>query len=82
MVAQRGYRLGDHKAVRLRALTDPAGRGVRVYAASDGLSAEDCAVLGFERASSVAEAVSRAGERGAAERVFRVIDAGNLVVRV
>ena len=82
VVESRGYRLGDHKAVRLRALTDQAGRGVTVYAVGGGLSEEDCAVLGFIRAADVDEALSRTGRHGPADRVFRVEDAGNLVVRV
>jgi len=80
IVADRGYRLGDHKAVRLRRLTDPSERGVRVTAVSAGLGAEACAVLGFEKAPTPAEALAAGGIVPGRDRVFRVADAANSVV--
>lgn len=82
IVRQRGYRLGDHKAVRLRDLTDPSSRGVRVWAVTAGLSEEDLQVLQFRRAASVGEAMKEASVNPSTQRVYRVRDAGNLVVRV
>lgn len=79
-VEQRGYRLGDHKAVRLRHLTDPAGRNVRVVAVSQGLSAGACEVLGFSKAPTVVEALARVGVQPGLDRVYRVPDAANMVV--
>ena len=82
LVAQRGYRLGDHKAVRLRRLTDPAYRGIRVIAVSAGLSDDDAAGLGLSKADSVQQALADAGIDPARDSVFRVPDAGNTCVLV
>ena len=46
LVGRRGYRLGDHKAVRLRALTDL--RGVRVAIISAAIDPATSAVLGMQ----------------------------------
>ncbi len=82
LVNLRGYRLGDHKAVRLRYLTDPAVRNVRVYVVSCGLNRQDCDTLGVIPAASVAEALSAAGMNPASDSVYHVTDAGNTTVRV
>jgi nickel-dependent lactate racemase len=78
VVNRRGYRLGDHKAVRLRYLTDTAHRGVKVFLVSEGLSDEEAGVLGLTRARSAAEALSVAGIHPDRHRVFRLLDAGNI----
>lgn len=76
-VHARGYRLGDHKAVRLRYLTDPSCRNVRVYVVSDGLSDDDATTLGLLKASSVAEALAAARQGPGDGPVYRLPDAAN-----
>ncbi|MEI8243932.1 MAG: lactate racemase domain-containing protein [bacterium] len=80
VVQQRGYRLGDHKAVRLRYLTDAATRGVRVYVVSPGISAAEAVLLGIRKAGSAAEALHEAGVAPHGADVCRVEDAGNTCV--
>jgi nickel-dependent lactate racemase len=77
IVAARGYRLGDHKAVRLRRLTDPAARGVKVFLVSPGISEAQAKVLGLAKAPDVASALRRAGVDPRRDRVYAIEDAGN-----
>lgn len=80
IVDHRGYRLGDHKAVRLRYLTDPTCRGVKVYIVSDGISTADAATLGATKVADVAAALADAGLMPGQEGLYRVLDAGNVCV--
>ena len=79
-VESAGYSLGDHKAVRLRYLTDPACRGVRVYVVSDGLSESDADLLGLHLSPSVEAALAHAIIQPARDTIVHVRDAGNLCV--
>lgn len=75
-VQERGYQLGDHKAVRLRALTDT--RSVRVVVVSAGLRPELGAILGVEVVRSRAEALELL-QLSQGSRALLVEDAGNCV---
>ncbi|MFP4355359.1 MAG: lactate racemase domain-containing protein [Phycisphaerae bacterium] len=77
IMERRGYRLGDHKAIRLRYLTDPTARNIRLFIVSRGLDDSQIALLGARHAGSVAEALDAAGIDEACDRVLRVPDAGN-----
>ncbi len=79
-VRRRSYRLGDHKAVKLRYLTDR--RGVRVFLVSAGLSPPVAKLLGFRKAESAGAALSAAGIDPGRHAVFRVADAANTCVTV
>jgi len=80
IVNRRGYRLGDHKAVRIRMLTDPNCRAVKVFAVSKGLSQADTVALGITKAMSVNQALSAAKIDPTHHRVYRILNAGNLCV--
>lgn len=80
LVLEEGYRLGDHKAVKLRHLTDPAERGVGLAVVSTHLRSEDVAACGAKRFDAVEAALNwaaRFAERTGTNRVgLRVEDAG------
>jgi nickel-dependent lactate racemase len=82
LVEERGYRLGDHKAVRLRALTDE--RGVRLGVVSRGIPADLAGVLGIElfadRESAARWALDLLGD--SARTAVVVHDAGNIALEV
>jgi len=80
LVDRRGYRLGDHKAVRLRRLTDPAGRAVRLFVVSDGLSPADAELLGVRKACDEQDAMTQTHLDPSRDRVVRLADAANVVV--
>ncbi|MDL1958116.1 MAG: lactate racemase domain-containing protein [Deltaproteobacteria bacterium] len=80
IVSRRGYRLGDHKAIGMRMLTDPNCRAVKVFAVSKGLSQADTVALGITKATSVDQALSAAGIDPNRHRVYRIMNAGNLCV--
>ncbi|UCE60874.1 MAG: DUF2088 domain-containing protein [Phycisphaerales bacterium] len=48
VVEAEGYRLGDHKAVKLRYLTDPTKRGVNVALVSSCIALADARAAGME----------------------------------
>jgi nickel-dependent lactate racemase len=79
-VSRRGYRLGDHKAIGLRMLTDPNCRAVKVFVVSEGISQADTDALGMTKAMSVDQAFSAAGIDPNRHRVYRIMNAGNLCV--
>ncbi|MCK4425171.1 MAG: DUF2088 domain-containing protein [Deltaproteobacteria bacterium] len=80
IVSRRGYRLGDHKAIGMRMLTDPHCRAVKVFVVSKGLSQDDTVALGMTKAMSVDQALAVAGIDPNRHRVYRIMNAGNLCV--
>ena len=82
LVNERGYSLGDHKAVKLRNLTD--ARGVRVGVISTTLAADAAElepILQMKIFGSRAEGAAWAAEQlGAEFRTLLVHDAGNLTL--
>jgi hypothetical protein len=83
VVEQRGYRLGDHKAVRLRALTDV--RGVRLALVSPSIDASMAGVLGmsiFRDRSSAARWAREQLRDVAVPYGLIVEDAGNLALEL
>ena len=80
-VRDRGYRLGDHKAVRLRALTDL--RGVRLALVSKGVDPALEAALGMRIFAGREEAAAWArGLLPASSRGLLVEDAGNVTLEI
>ncbi|TWT41729.1 hypothetical protein RAS1_28500 [Phycisphaerae bacterium RAS1] len=78
-VAANGYRLGDHKAVKLRHLTDAHGRGVRVFLVSRHVPQDAAALCGMTLCPDIEAALAAAGDSPRASAV-RVHDAGNVCV--
>jgi len=62
MVTRDGYRLGDHKAVKIRHLTDPACRGVKVVIVSPHLDPGDVEGTGLDVCPNVNDAIARLGD--------------------
>ena len=77
IVESQGYRLGDHKALRLRNLTDTSCRNVKLFIVSDGISANQAALLGATKAATVEDALETANIDPTRDKVYRVGDAGN-----
>jgi nickel-dependent lactate racemase len=83
-VAARGYRLGDHKAVKLRALTDPASRRVRIGVVTKGLDAHSARLAGMTQYAAVPQALEALTDDldRSTLRVLVVDDAGNVTVHL
>ncbi|HMQ17178.1 MAG TPA: lactate racemase domain-containing protein, partial [Phycisphaerae bacterium] len=58
VVRTEGYRLGDHKAVKLRHLTDPRQRGVCVVVVSKHLPARELDGVGLLHAATATDALA------------------------
>jgi nickel-dependent lactate racemase len=80
IVNRRGYVLGDHKAIGLRMLTDPNCRAVKVFLVSEGLSQSDSIILGMTKVVGVDQAFYMAGIDPARDKIYRILNAGNLCV--
>lgn len=81
-VSRDGYKLGDHKAVKLRHLTDPACHGVHVVVASSVLRSDELAGTGLHVVPDVPQALDwLSGCMALAPRQGLIVeDAGNLCV--
>lgn len=84
LVDQEGYRLGDHKAVKLRHLTDPAQRGVHVALVAGHIAEPDARAAGMRPCADADEAHDwlRGVMRGSADRQLVIEDAGMVTVSV
>ncbi len=58
VVEQEGYKLGDHKAVKLRHLTDPRSRGVRIALVTRNITDEDAQLMGMQRFDDTTSAIA------------------------
>ncbi len=82
-VEQDGYKLGDHKAVKLRHLTDPKSRGVRVAIVTHHISDGDAQVLGMRRFDDVSSARAWLAEVvNPADKYLAIEDAGFVTAAV
>ncbi|UCC30700.1 MAG: DUF2088 domain-containing protein [Phycisphaerales bacterium] len=83
IMAEEGYRLGDHKAVKLRHLTDPRCRGVHVALVSPHLANADLAGTGIEVFPGPQPALDwlTAVVTGLQKRGLIIHDAGMVMVR-
>jgi nickel-dependent lactate racemase len=83
LVQREGYRLGDHKAVKLKQLTDPRQRGAHVVVVSANLSPADLRDTGLLHAATPAEALAllRRSVTGPLSDGLVVEDAGMTCVR-
>jgi nickel-dependent lactate racemase len=79
VVESRGYRLGDHKAVRLRALTDR--RRVSLIVVARGLDPSLAEVLGAQIYATREQAIAAVGA-GLSGRGLIVKDAGNMALEI
>lgn len=81
-VELEGYRLGDHKAVKLRHLMDPAARGVHVALVSRCLADEVARRAGLRSFPTRTEALEwlDTAVEGSRRRALAVRDAGFVVV--
>lgn len=80
VVRRRGYRLGDHKAVKLRHLTDPAARGVSVALVGSAVSCELAALAGLATFDDAQTALNWLAGRVSMREGLRIADAGNVCV--
>ena len=78
IVENEGYRLGDHKAVLLRYLTDPTCRGVHVTLVSPHVDPDEAKVAGITVCPTLDRAIAHLAvvTEGALERGLIVEDAG------
>ena len=80
LVEANGYQLGDHKAIRLRYLTDDDTRAVRLFLVSNGLTDQDAALLGGVKCPTLVDALAAAGIDPRDQTIYHIKDAGNVCV--
>lgn len=81
VVRRDGYRFGDHKAVKLRRLTDPAARGVRLALVTRSLTNAEAGLIGARAFDDVTAALAWLADDMdlPPERGVRIEDAALLV---
>ena len=84
IVREEGYRLGDHKAVKLRYLTDRAARGVHVIIVSPNIDPDVGRAAAMQVSTKADSALQRLGQTvtGLLQRGLVVDDAGVVAVTV
>ncbi|HHH75734.1 MAG TPA: DUF2088 domain-containing protein [Phycisphaerae bacterium] len=81
-VSAAGYSLGDHKAVRLRYLTDKSCRAVKLFIVSKSLPASLGKILDAQIHPTLASAIEASGIDQPSNRVRHIKDAGNVCLSV
>ena len=82
VIKNRGYSLGDHKAAKLRYLTDPTTRNVKLFIVSDFLSDADAELLGIKKVLTIENALENAKITPEKHNILRLTDAGNMILQV
>jgi len=82
VIKNRGYSLGDHKAVKLRYLTDPTTRNVKLFIVSDFLSDADAEILAIKKVPTIADALKNSKITPKKHNIVRLTNAANVILQV
>jgi len=79
-VIANGYKLGDHKAVKLRYLTDENHRNVKVFIISSGIDRYEADILNFIKVNTVGEVFEQIPKNKKIKNAYYIHDAANMCV--